>query len=332
MLARLLGEGAPAIQRAARAVRERSPTWALIAARGSSDNAARYGQYLLGARNGLGVGLALPSLFTVYRSPPRLDRALVIGISQSGQSPDVVSVVSEGARQGALTLAITNDPDSPLARAAAHTIALLAGEEQAVAATKTYTAELFALAHLSTMLDAEPESERELCAVIPLVEKALELNRGLESKAQTFAQLERCVVLGRGYNFATAFELALKLKETSYVFAEPYSTADFLHGPVALIDRGFPVLLVAPSGEATRELLPLLDLLAERGARLIAISDESAVLARAEVQLRLPSGVPEWLSPLVAVTAGQLWAAALAEVRGHDPDQPRGLSKVTLTR
>jgi glucosamine--fructose-6-phosphate aminotransferase (isomerizing) len=332
VLARLLDEGAAAVESAVRAVRAAQPSWALIAARGSSDNAARYGQYLLGARNGLGVGLAVPSLFTLYQTPPRLERALVIGISQSGQSPDIVSVLAEATRQGATTLALTNDPESPLSRAAAHTIPLLAGEERAVAATKTYSAELFALAMLSSELDGDPASRGELRAVVARVEEAIEQNRDLSRAARDFADADKFVVLGRGFNYATAFEVALKIKETSYSIAEPYSIADLLHGPIAMIDRDFPVILVAPSGKACADVPKLLDLFEERGARVAAISDQPEVLSRAHARIPLPADVPEWLSPLVAIAPGQLWASALAVARGQDPDRPRGLSKVTLTR
>jgi glucosamine--fructose-6-phosphate aminotransferase (isomerizing) len=329
VLARLLEEGAPFVESAARAIRAAQPAWALIAARGSSDNAARYGQYLLGARNGLGVGLAVPSLFTLYQSPPRLERALVIGISQSGQSPDIVSVLEEGARQGAVTLAVTNDTASPLARAAAHVLPLLAGEERAVAATKTYSAELFVLALLSAELTGGASERAELRALVGQVDAALSLNGDLEVAARHFAESDKFVVLGRGYNYATAFELALKIKETSYLIAEPYSIADFLHGPVAMIDRGFPVVLTAPSGKGTSDVPELLTLLEQR---LVTISDDPAILSRAHAPLRLPPGVPEWLSPLVSIAPGQLFASALAQARGRDPDHPRGLSKVTLTR
>jgi len=274
----------------------------------------------------------MPSLFTLYRTPPALDRALVIGISQSGQSPDIVSVVEEGARQGAATLAITNDPSSPLANAAAHTIPLCAGEERAVAATKTYTAELMALAMLSAALEQKPERREELSMAIDRLEEALTHHRDLSSAAGDFADADKFVVLGRGFNYATAFEVALKIKETSYLIAEPYSVADLLHGPIAMIERDFPVILLAPSGDASSDLPKLLDLLHERGARVAAISDQPEVLARAQVKMGLPLGVPEWLSPIVAVGPGQLWAGALAAAHSQDPDKPRGLSKVTLTR
>lgn len=331
-LRRQLAEGRREAEKIAAAVRAYDPRWVLIAARGSSDNAARYAQYLLGAHDRLGVALAVPSLFTLYAAPPALKNALVVGISQSGQSPDIVSVIDEARRQGALTLTITNDPASPLAAAGAHCLPLSAGVERAIAATKTYTCELMALAMLSAALEDRAEHWQELEAVPDQVEQALALNRDLGAAASRFARARGLFVLARGFNYATAFEIALKIKETSYSIAEPYSFADFLHGPVAVIDDGFPVLLVAPSGQALADVPALLDLLSERNASIVAISDRSEILARAAVKLPLPRGVPEWLSPIVSVVPGQLWALALTLAGGHDPDQPRGLRKVTLTR
>jgi glutamine---fructose-6-phosphate transaminase (isomerizing) len=328
---RLLSEGKESVERAAAAIREFAPEWVLIAARGSSDNAARYGQYLLGAHNRLGVGLAVPSLLSLYGAAPNMKRALVIGISQSGQSPDIVGVLEEAKRQGALTLALTNDPGSPLAGASRCTIPLLAGEEKAVAATKTYTAELFALAMLSTALSGNAQHQAELGATPELMRRAIQQNRDLSAPAREFADAQKFVVLGRGFNYATAFEVALKIKETSYLIAEPYSVADLLHGPVAMIDRDFPVILVAPSGETLRDVPKLLDLLSDRGARVVGISDRDDVLSRTQARIRLPANMPEWLSPIVAVGPGQLWAGALATAHGQNPDKPRGLSKVTLT-
>jgi glutamine---fructose-6-phosphate transaminase (isomerizing) len=331
VLQQLLLEGRPAAEEAARAIEEFGPEFVLIAARGSSDNAARYAQYLLGAHNRLAVALAVPSLFTLYDAPPNLERALTIGISQSGQSPDIVSVVTETRTQGGATLAVTNDPRSPLSRASHHTLLLLAGQEKAVAATKTYTTELFALAMLSAALEGNEQRWSALERVPGWVTEVIEMNASLSEQAAHFRDARKLVVLGRGFNYSTAFEIALKLKETSYFVAEPYSVADLLHGPVAMIDRGFPVILVAPSGRAQADVPALLSLLEDRGAELLAISDLPDVLARANSRIELPTGVPEWLSPIVAVVPGQLFAGALAIASGQNPDQPRGLSKVTLT-
>lgn len=328
---RLLSQGRPGVEALATEIRRFAPTYGLIAARGSSDNAARYAQYLFGIHNGLTVGLAVPSFFTLYETAPNMKGALAIGISQSGQSPDIVSVLESARKQGSATVAITNEPDSPLARASEHCIPLLAGEEKAVAATKTYTTELMAMAMLSAALEGKEERWEQLAKVAGYARETIELNANIAEKAAGFRGMEHLVVIGRGFNYSTAYETSLKIKETNYLVAEPYSVADLLHGPVAMIGEGFPVLLVAPSGKTHADVPKVLETVEKRKARLIAISDDPAVLERAELGLRLPSGMPEWVSPMAAVIAGQLFAGALADVNGLDPDRPRGLSKVTLT-
>ncbi|MFI5184208.1 MAG: SIS domain-containing protein [Vicinamibacteria bacterium] len=331
-LARLLDRGRAAAEDAAVAIRKHGPCFAMIAARGTSDNAARYGQYLFGIENRLAVASSAPSLFTQYGAAPQLERALVIGISQSGQSPDVVAVVRSGREQGAVTVAITNDPRSPLAQCAAFSLPLHAGPEEAVAATKTYTAELLALAMLSVAIEADEARWQALARVPAHVAATLELHTGDPRGMAALRDVKSLVVVGRGYNLATTFEVALKIKETCYVMSEAYSSADFLHGPVALLEEGLPVLVVAPTSRSFDDLNEVVRLAHERGAPLVAISDSPALLASADVFLALPADVPEWLSPLVAVVPGQLFAGDLARARGLTPDAPRGLKKVTLTR
>jgi glucosamine--fructose-6-phosphate aminotransferase (isomerizing) len=316
----------------ARALREYHIRHVVLAARGTSDNAARYGQYLLGAHNRLPVGLATPSLFSVYRQPPRLESCLVIGISQSGQSPDIVAVLAEARRQGAPTLAITNDPASPLAAEGDHLLLLHAGEERAVAATKTYLAQLAALALLSCALAGDQERLETLRQAPRLVERVLGMEEQVAGAVERYRYMETCVVLGRGYNYATAFEIALKLKELNYLIAESYSSADFMHGPIAVVGSGFPALLVAPSGAMFPTMHAFGLELRSRGAELLVISDREELLLQAVTPLPLPEGLPEWISPLVAVVPGQLFALHLALAKGHDPDRPLGLQKVTITR
>lgn len=320
-------------QRLAQAIRAREVKFVLLAARGTSDHAGVYAQYVWGANNRLPVALAAPSLISLYEASPRLEQALVVGVSQSGQSPDVVSVVAEGKRQGALTLAITNDVQSPLAQTAEFALDLSAGPEQAVAATKTYTAELMALAALSAAIKGDEAQTRALWRVPDAVNEALKLEPQVERMAAERAARAQCVVLGRGYNYATAREWALKLKELAYVFADPYSTADFQHGPIALVERGFPVLAVAPGGAAFAEVLAVLRRLRdEHEAELLIISDDDEALALGRAALRLPAGTPEWLTPLVSIVPAQLYCYHLARAKGYDTDAPRGLRKVTLTR
>lgn len=332
VLAGLLEQEEANVRRIAAELQKQGIRFVLIAARGTSDNAARYGQYLFGAHNRLPVGLATPSLFSVYRQPPRLEDALVIGISQSGQSPDIVAVLAEGRRQGAPTLAITNDPDSPLAAQADFLIELHAGEERAIAATKTYTAQLAALALLSCLMDGDPDHLKILRRVPGFVDRILTQEDEIAAKVVRYRYMETCVVLGRGYNYATAFEIALKLKELNYLIAEPYSSADFMHGPIAVVGSGFPAMVLAPSGQMYDTMREFSLELKSRGAELLIISDRPELLAEAVTPLALPTGVPEWLSPLTAVVPGQLFALHLTVTKGHDPDRPLGLKKVTITR
>jgi glucosamine--fructose-6-phosphate aminotransferase (isomerizing) len=331
-LQRLLDSQSENIKKVAAAILKRPPRFLALAARGTSDNAARYGQYIFGARNRLPVALATPSLFTIYQRPPNLVDALVLGISQSGQSPDICAVVEEGRRQGALTLSITNDQASPLAKLAEYSIDLNAGPERAVAATKTYTTSLLALAMLSVALNGGKDQRRLLGRVPAFVAQALQQAEAVVSAAADYRKDNACVVLGRGYNYATAFEIALKLKELTYVLAEPYSSADFQHGPVALVQNGFLVVAVVPEGKPAAELTIFLSWIRQSGAELVVISPKKEALSLARTPVPMSAGIPEWLSPIVAVTPGQLFAFGLAQARGLDPDKPRGLHKVTLTR
>ena len=332
VLARLIEEGRPRAIAIASAIRDYRPRFVMVAARGSSDNAARYAQYLFGVRNRLAVALAAPSLFTHYDTAPHLEGALVLGISQSGQSPDIVEVLHRARGQGALTVAVTNDPVAPLAEAAEHQLPLLAGKERAVAATKTYTAQLLALAMLSVGMEGADAEWEELQKLPGQVSETLALNRDLVAAAVRHAGCDKLVVVGRGFNLSTAFEIALKIKETSYVMADPYSSADFQHGPIAMLDESLPLLVVAPGPAAAADMSELLSRARRARAPLVALTDQADLASAADVVLRVPAQVPEWLSPVTSVVAGQLWAHALTRARGLDPDAPRGLAKVTLTR
>lgn len=287
-----------------------------IAARGSSDHAALYAKYLFGVRNRTLVALAAPSLFTHYATPPRLDGQCVIGISQSGQSPDVVAVIEEARRQGVPTVAITNVEGSTLAKTAELVLPLEAGEEVSVPASKTYTASLLAMALISQALDSDPRFADALAGVPAAITRALQR----EDEVQAIAPLlngSRAIVLGRGYNFSTAEEVALKLSETSYVLARAWSVADFEHGPIAIAEAGLPVIVIDGGGAVGADLESIEAKLRGKGLQVIRLTDDS--------------GLPEELTPIPLAVLGQLLAHDVATARGFDPDRPRTIQKVTRT-
>ena len=328
----LLGSQREKSEQIAAAIKARSVKYVFLAARGTSDNAGRYANYVWGSHNHLPMALATPSLFTYYAEPPSLEGAFVVGVSQSGASPDIVSVLAEARKQGCLSLAVTNAPDSPLAAAADLVLDIQAGVEKAVAATKTYTCELMGLAMISAALSGSEKDWQDLARVPAWVSEVLQQDENIARMAERFRYMEQCVVLGRGYNYSTAFEWALKLKELCYVVAEPYSSADFQHGPIAIVESGFPVLAVTPSGKVFDSMSEMLTRLRrQRKAELVVISDNPEALALAQSPIRLPSGIPEWLTPMVSIVAGQLFACHLTGIKGYDTEAPRGLNKVTET-
>jgi len=331
VLQRILDKETTRAESVARAVRRRDPRMVLVVARGSADNAGLYGKYLFGAHNGKVVALATPSLFTRYRRPPDVRDALVIAISQSGESYDVVEVVETARKAGALSVALTNTPGSPLARAADEVLLCHAGPERSVAATKTYSAQVMLLALLSSAMESSRRHMEELRVMPEKVTEALLVEDQVAMVAERLRYLEQCAVVGRGFCYGTAFELALKLEELTYVVAQPYSSADFRHGPIAVVDPGFCVVLLAPSGKILPDVRLLLEQLGQRRAEVIAIADRRGLLRKATRGVPLPAGVPEWLAPLTCVVPGQLLAMHLCAVKGYPLDRPRGLSKVTRT-
>jgi len=309
-----------------------SPKSIFIAARGTSDNAARYAKYVWGSYNRIPVTLATPSLFSIYHKPPNLSGMLVIGISQSGESPDLLAVIEEANRQGCNTLAITNQKDSPLAIQSDFLIDIQAGAELSVAATKSYSAQLGVISMLSAAWNKNDNQWKEIQQVPGFMAQALESEPDISIFALRYRYMDQCVVLGRGYNYATAFEWSLKLKELTYVVAQPYSSADFLHGPIALVSNGFPVFAIAPQGEVFDDMAKLLtELKHNRQADLFLISDNQTLLELADCPLPIPIGLPEWLTPIIGILPAQLFSYHLTKIKGFNPDAPRGLSKVTRT-
>ncbi|HUQ77617.1 MAG TPA: SIS domain-containing protein [Patescibacteria group bacterium] len=347
VVSRFLAESGPEVAAAAGAIRACDPGWVSLLARGTSDHAAIHLRYMIEAELGIVAGMAAPSTVTIYGASLRWRGGLVIAVSQSGRSPDLVAVLRAARAGRALTIAIVNDAGSPLASAAEYVIDCRAGEERSVAATKSYVGQVAA----GIALVAALAPERALADALPRMPAILSAALGTAAAVihddapivEQFATSERSIVIGRGYEFATALETALKLKETGRLFAEGYSSADFSHGPVVLSEAGIPVLAIRPDGKmgplvdegiaAARAtgsrpwVIGGADLDVGSGAASVASTDTTRV-----IRLPLPADLPAPLASLVTIVPGQLLAEAVARRRGLDPDAPPGLSKVTLTR
>ncbi|GAA2239842.1 SIS domain-containing protein [Streptomyces amakusaensis] len=330
VLRRILDRGAPQIHETAALIAARRPRFVLLTARGTSDNAALYAKYLLEIRLGLPCGLTSMSTTTAYGARPDLRDVLVITVSQSGGSPDLVDSTRAARAAGAITLAVTNNPDSPLAAVSEFHIDILAGPEKALPATKTYTASLLALYLFTEGLRGADGSAAR--ALPELAERILDRQDEVRRLASRYRFAERMVITSRGYGYPTAKEAALKLMETSYIPALSYSGADLLHGPLAMVDNISPVIAVVTDGKGGEALQPVLDRLRGRGADLVVIGPSRQVDA-ASAGFTLPTqGVPEELQPVLEILPLQLLAYEVTIARGQDPDAPRALAKVTETR
>ena len=309
-------------------LRSRDIDLVVIVARGSSDNAALFGRYLIEVTAGIPVSLAAPSVYTLYNAKLDLAHALVIGVSQSGEGDDINHVLESAKASGACTLGITNESDSTMSKLVDETLLIHAGRERSVAATKTYTGQM-----LHFYLLASELSGRSLAfdRIPDLAAAALNLQPAIEGMVERYVFMENCVVVGRGFNYGNSYELALKLMETCYVVAERFSTADFFHGPLAVVERRFPVILFGASGPTKRSSLDLLDRLHELNADCLAITNDPDIAAAAPNKLVLSSEMDELLTPIPFIIPAQLFAGLLSTAKGLDPDSPRSLTKVTKT-
>lgn len=313
----------------AREIALRKIGFVVLAGRGSSDNAGNYFKYLCETVTGIPVALAAPSVVTLYNGKLDLSHALTLGISQSGEAEDVLAVLRRAKEQGGLTLSLTNHPDSPMGKIADFHLDLKAGEEKSVAATKTFVLEMLLLAALVLDLSHDPVLETELAKLPALLEETLRRKDEIIRHTGLLKEAQGCYVLGRGFNNAIAHEFALKLQETTYLKALGYSTSDFHHGPFAMIDGKAPVLLLAPGDETMPGSLEMLGRLKETGTPVLAFTDDPSFPTPDKIVL--PKAHP-YLVPFVYVLAGQLFAFDLSLKRGIDPDRPRHLKKVTITR
>ena len=331
-LEKSLAGGMGRAERFKRILEKRKPRLIVLVARGTSDNAALFGRYLLEILTGIPVSLAAPSIETLYRAKLDYRDSLVVAISQSGESTDTNLVLQRARERGALTLGITNNQRSSMAHLAEHLFAVRAGKERSVAATKTYTGQMMMLYLLAYALGARIRLA-DLQRVPELTHEALGLQDEVAVLANRCRFMRHAVVVGRGLNYANAFEMALKLMETCYVVAERFSSADFLHGPIAMAEPSFPVFAFAPPGVTWKSMEETLAKLQNQRAEIVAITDAGnrAAEARATRLIRLRRRIPEVLTPIPYIVPAQLFAALLAEEKGLNPDHPRTLSKVTMT-
>jgi glucosamine--fructose-6-phosphate aminotransferase (isomerizing) len=331
-LTRTLSSQLRPVERFKRLVQKRPPRLIVLVARGTSDNAALFGRYLLEITTGIPVSLAAPSITTLYNARVDYREALVVAISQSGESTDTNLVLERARQQGALTLGITNESRSALARIAEHVFLVRAGREKSVAATKTYTGQMLMMYLLAYALGGGVKIA-DLERLPDVVDATLRLAPEIDALSERYRFMRHAVVVGRGLNYANAFEFALKLMETCYVVAERFSSADFMHGPIALVEPNFPVFAFAPPDVTWPSIGETLDRLHGLQAEIVAITDSRNRQAeiRATKTIRLPHRVKAVLTPIPYIVPAQLFAACLAVQKGHDPDQPRTISKVTLT-
>jgi len=309
---------------------KRRPRLVVIVARGTSDNAAQFGRYLIEIMTGIPVSLAAPSVHSIYGASVDYKDALVVGISQSGESSDISAVLTQAHKSGAMTVGITNEPGSTLANLAQHVFLVKAGREKSVAATKTYTGQLMSLYLLAHALGARIRIE-DLQAIPEAVHSTLSLEFGILEIAGNYRDMRQAAVVARGLNYANAFEFALKMMETSYVVAERFSAADFLHGPIAMVDHNLPIFVFGPSGPAWASLHETLEKVQAMRAKTVIITDRSnrEAAGLAEAVIRVPARLKELYTPIPYIIPAQLFAAALAHAKGLDADKPRGLHKVT---
>jgi glucosamine--fructose-6-phosphate aminotransferase (isomerizing) len=329
-LAKTITEERSKVERLGATLRARDIKLIVLVARGSSDNAALFGRYLLEMSTGIPVSLAAPSIYTVYDGKLKLKDSLVVGVSQSGEGEDINFVLQSARDAGAFTVGITNEPASTMGKLVDELLITQAGRERSVAATKTYTGQMMLFYMLAAALSESgraPAYER----IPAFVAQALELRSEIKVLVERYVFMENCVVVGRGLSYANAYEMALKLMETCYVVAERFSYADLLHGPLAMVERHFPIILFAPEGKMLSGVKDLLGRLRELKADTLSITSDADVAKASSRSLKMPAGIDETLAPIPYIVPAQLFAALLAEAKGLNPDTPRSLSKVTRT-
>jgi len=304
----------------------------VIAARGTSDHAGIYGKYIIECEMGLPVSLASPSVYTIYKRKMNLENSLVIGVSQSGKAADVLEVIKSAKECGAVTVSITNDETSPLATEAGTHLFCDAGLEKSVAATKTCTSEMYLLAQLVAEWAGNENIKRELSLIPNKLSEIFKEGESIAEKVERYRFMDECFVLARGVNYPIALESALKIQETAYVRAKAYATSDFYHGPFAMIQKDMPVIVYAPNGPTLKDTTEMINKLKENDAEIIVVSNNAEVLGMGNCSFEIPQTSNDVVSPFYNVVLAQMFACNLSLIKGLNPDSPRSLNKITITK
>ncbi len=313
-------------------IKSRNINSIVIAARGTSDHAGIYAKYIIESLIGIPVSLAAPSIFTIYGKKMKLNNSLVIGLSQSGKAADVLEVIKSANESNALTLTITNDTESPLAKQAQYHLFCDAGIEKSVAATKTFTSEMMLAAQLVAQWSGDEQFKNQLAQVPANLSKIFQQENNITHKVQRYRFISECFVLSRGINYPIALESALKIQETSYVRARAYATSDFHHGPFAMIDKDMLAIIYAPNGPSHKDEIEMISKIKGSGAEVLIVSNNKELLESEDFTFEIPQTDNDMISPFYNVVIAQMFACKLSLCRGLNPDSPRGLNKITITK
>ncbi|QNU68653.1 SIS domain-containing protein [Ruminiclostridium herbifermentans] len=313
-------------------LKSREISTVIIAARGTSDHAAVYAKYAIETLIGIPVSLAAPSVFTMYNKKLNMKNCFVIGISQSGKAADAIEVVKAAKEQGAITMSVTNFVDSPLAQTSKYHLFCDTSVEQSVAATKTFTSTVFLLINFIAKWAQNDELLNELKNVPDIMSNIFDKADTIKEIVQKYRFMKECFVLARGINYSIALEAALKIQETTYVRAKAFATSDFHHGPFAMVERDMPVIVYAPEGPSCKDVLEMINKLKNSDADILIISNNQELLKLGNSSIEIPKGCSDYVSPLFNVVVAQMFACNLSLLKGLNPDSPRGLNKITITR
>ncbi|MGI6776978.1 MAG: SIS domain-containing protein [Acetivibrionales bacterium] len=331
-LERCLRNNISTIKKLVEAIHRKNISSVIMAARGTSGHAALYAKYVTEVLTGIPVALAAPSVTTLYNRQLDCKDSLVIGVSQSGKAADVLEVIKSANNSGAVTVGVTNDPASPLALEAAFHLDCSAGPEKSVAATKTFTTQMLLLAEMSAEWADDKGTLIELAKVPEIMSQTLSNTNSIKEAAERYSFMNECFVIARGINFPIALECALKIQETTYTRAKAFASSEFYHGPIAMVDESIPVIIFAPNGPTIEDSIAMFNKLKENNTNIISVSNNESLLKSAACGLRIPDTENDVISPFINAAIAQTFACNLSLCKGLNPDKPRRLNKVTITK